>query len=189
MSRWKNRREDWSWWQTFVWVLELFGLNFAIIVLIYSKKNSDLNVDHNLWVYIISRLLYLHNCIRSKKRKAWKGTGNEIRMDEKQHGGTFYSILLDIIWSKKAVVFHNGIFGESPSLTNSPCRLRMGQRMRCQSLSTTSSLTGSAATTSSMRSSCLSSAPGSWALSSSALWSTNGDHNYNNDKVQYVGKP
>ena len=42
MSRWKNRREDWSWWQTFVWVLELFGLNFVIIVLIYSKNYQTL---------------------------------------------------------------------------------------------------------------------------------------------------
>ena len=40
MTKWKNRRKDWTWWQTFVWVVELFGVNFSIIVLIYSNNQS-----------------------------------------------------------------------------------------------------------------------------------------------------
>ena len=37
MSRWKNRRQDWTWGQTIVWILQLFGINFGIIIIIYSK--------------------------------------------------------------------------------------------------------------------------------------------------------
>ena len=60
MSRWKNRRQDWTWGQTIVWVLQLFGINFGIIIIIYSKiyrlnRETDVAfcVNSGLFTYII----------------------------------------------------------------------------------------------------------------------------------------
>ena len=35
---WKARRKDWTWCQTLVWILEIFVLNFLVILALYGGK-------------------------------------------------------------------------------------------------------------------------------------------------------
>ena len=40
LDAWRKRREQWSSWQTFVWVFQIFILNFIQIVFLYGKSAS-----------------------------------------------------------------------------------------------------------------------------------------------------
>ena len=35
---WKARRQEWTWCQTLVWILEIFVLNFLVILALYGGK-------------------------------------------------------------------------------------------------------------------------------------------------------
>ena len=36
VKKWRDRRRSWTCWQTLVWVLQIFGLNFIIIFILYG---------------------------------------------------------------------------------------------------------------------------------------------------------
>ena len=39
---WKARRQEWTWCQTFVWILEIFVLNFLVILVLYGEAKQDI---------------------------------------------------------------------------------------------------------------------------------------------------
>ena len=44
---WKARRQEWTWCQTLVWILEIFVLNFLVILALYGGK-LDIKISKNL---------------------------------------------------------------------------------------------------------------------------------------------
>ena len=37
LDAWRKRRDKWTWWQTVIWVFQIFILQFIIIFFLYGK--------------------------------------------------------------------------------------------------------------------------------------------------------
>ena len=53
---WKARRKEWTWCQTLVWILEIFVLNFLVILALYGGKLDTRNRYPNTSISILKDL-------------------------------------------------------------------------------------------------------------------------------------
>ena len=42
IKKWKARRQEWTWCETIIWILEIFVLNFFVILVLYGGRIKTL---------------------------------------------------------------------------------------------------------------------------------------------------
>ena len=41
IKKWKARRQEWTWCETIIWILEIFVLNFLVILVLYGGQMNN----------------------------------------------------------------------------------------------------------------------------------------------------
>ena len=42
IKKWTSRRQEWTWCETIIWILEIFVLNFFVILVLYGERINTL---------------------------------------------------------------------------------------------------------------------------------------------------